>query len=48
MAGQKMIELAAEQDETLMEKFFEDPNSLSEEEIVAAIRRVRSHWISFP
>ena len=36
---QKMIELAAEQDETLMEKFFEDPNSLSEEEIVAAIRK---------
>ena len=36
---QKMIELAAEQDETLMEKFFEDPNSLSEEVIVAAIRK---------
>ena len=36
---QKMIELAAEQDESLMEKFFEDPNSLSEEEIVAAIRK---------
>ena len=36
---QKMIELAAEQDETLMEKFFEDPNSLSEGEIVAAIRK---------
>ena len=35
---QKMIELAAEQDETLMEKFFEDPNSLTEDEIVAAIR----------
>ena len=36
---QKMIELAAEQDETLMEKFFEDPDSLTEEEIVAAIRK---------
>ena len=36
---QKMIELAAEQDETLMEKFFEDPNSLTEEEVVAAIRK---------
>ena len=35
----KMIELAAEQDETLMEKFFEDPNSLTEEEIIAAIRK---------
>lgn len=36
---QKMIELAAEQDEKLMEKFFEDPNSLTEDEIVAAIRK---------
>ena len=36
---QKMIELAAEQDETLMEKFFADPNSLTEEEVVAAIRK---------
>ncbi|MBQ2370313.1 MAG: elongation factor G, partial [Muribaculaceae bacterium] len=35
----KMIELAAEQDDTLMEKYFEDPDSLSEEEIVAAIRK---------
>ena len=35
----KMIELAAEQDDTLMEKYFEDPESLSEEEIVAAIRK---------
>jgi len=35
----KMIELAAEQDETLMEKYFEDPDSLTEEEIVAAIRK---------
>ena len=35
----KMIELAAEQDETLMEKYFEDPDSLTEEEIIAAIRK---------
>ena len=35
----KMIELAAEQDETLMEKYFEDPNSLTDEEIIAAIRK---------
>ena len=35
----KMIELAAEQDDTLLEKYFEDPDSLSEEEIVAAIRK---------
>ena len=35
----KMIELAAEQDDTLMEKYFEDPDSLTEEEIVAALRK---------
>ena len=35
----KMIELAAEQDDTLMEKYFEDSDSLTEEEIVAAIRK---------
>ena len=35
----KMIELAAEQDETLMERYFEDPDSLTEEEIIAAIRK---------
>ena len=35
----KMIELAAEQDDALMEKYFEDPDSLSEEDIVAAIRK---------
>ena len=35
----KMIELAAEQDEALIEKYFEDPDSLTEEEIIAAIRK---------
>ena len=35
----KLIEAAAEQDETLMEKFFDDPDSLTEAEIVAAIRK---------
>ena len=35
----KLIEQAAEQDENLMEKFFEDPDSLTKEEIVAAIRK---------
>ncbi|MDY6250587.1 MAG: elongation factor G [Bacteroidaceae bacterium] len=35
----KMIEAAAECDETLMEKFFEDPDSITEEELVAAIRK---------
>jgi len=35
----KMLEQAAEQDEALMEKFFEDPESLTSEEIIAAIRK---------
>ena len=35
----KMLEQAAECDEKLMEKYFEDPTSLTEEEIVAAIRK---------
>ena len=36
---QKLVEQAAEQDETLMEKFFEDPDSITEEELIAAIRK---------
>jgi len=35
----KLIEAAAEQDETLMEKYFEDPDSLTPDEIIAAIRK---------
>ena len=35
----KMVETAAECDEALMEKFFDDPSSITEEEIVAAIRK---------
>ena len=35
----KMLETAAECDEALMEKFFEDPDSLTNEEIIAAIRK---------
>ena len=35
----KLVEAAAECDETLMEKYFEDPESLSKEEIIAAIRK---------
>ena len=34
----KMIETAAEYDEALMEKFFDDPESITEEEILAALR----------
>ena len=35
----KLVEQAAEQDEALMEKFFEDPDSITEEELIAAIRK---------
>jgi len=34
-----LLETAAECDETLMEKYFEDPDSLTKEEIIAAIRK---------
>ena len=35
----KLVEAAAETDEALMEKFFEDPSSITTEELVAAIRK---------
>ena len=35
----KLLEAAAEYDEALMEKFFDDPNSITEAEIIAAIRK---------
>ena len=34
-----LVEKAAEFDDALMEKFFEDPDSITEEEIVAALRK---------
>ena len=35
----KMLETAAECDDTLMEKFFDDPSTITEEEIKVAIRK---------
>ncbi|MBQ9591348.1 MAG: elongation factor G [Paludibacteraceae bacterium] len=35
----KLVETAAEFDEALMEKFFDDPDSVTEEEIIAGIRK---------
>ncbi len=35
---EKLLEAVAEVDETLIEKYFEDPNSISEEEILKALR----------
>lgn len=36
---EKLLEAVAEFDDTLMEKYFEDPNSISEDEILAALRK---------
>ena len=35
----RLVEAAAECDETLMEKYFEDPESLTRDEIIAALRK---------
>lgn len=35
----KLLEAAAEYDEAIMEKYFDDPNSITEAEIIAAIRK---------
>ena len=35
----RLIESAAECDDTLMEKYFEDPDSVTEEEVIAALRK---------
>ena len=35
----KLVESAAEFDEALMEKYFEDPDSITEEELMAALRK---------
>lgn len=36
---QKLVESVAEYDDALLEKFFEDPNSITTEEMIAAIRK---------
>ncbi|MEG1498372.1 MAG: elongation factor G [Bacteroidales bacterium] len=35
----KLVEIAAEENEMLMEKYFEDPATITEDEIIAAIRK---------
>ena len=35
----KLLEAAAEYDESIMEKYFDDPSSITEEEIIAAVRK---------
>ena len=39
----KLLEAAAEYDEALMEKYFDDPDSITEDEIIAAIRKGSSY-----
>ena len=39
MYREKLVEAVADYDDTLMEKFFEDPDSISEDEINAALRK---------
>ena len=36
---EKLVEAVAEYDETLMEKYFEDPDSITRDEIIAALRK---------
>src|SRR5690606_40760053 len=36
---EKLLEAVAEYDESLMEKFFNDPSTITEEEILSALRR---------
>ncbi|MBS1491021.1 MAG: elongation factor G [Bacteroidetes bacterium] len=36
---EKLLEAVAEYDETLIEKFFDDPNSITEQEILTALRK---------
>src|SRR5690606_9751714 len=36
---EKLLEAVAEFDDKLMEKYFEDPNSITEDEIIAALRK---------
>ena len=37
--GELLVEAAAECDEALMDKYFEDPESITDDEIIAAIRK---------
>lgn len=44
---EKMLEKVAEFDDALMEKFFDDPSTITEEEILRALRAGTLKWISF-
>ena len=44
----KLIEEVASVDESLMEKFFEDPDSITAEELLAAIRKATNQMVIIP
>jgi elongation factor G len=44
----KMIEAVAETDDTLLEKFFEDPNSITPDQIRAAVRKATISMVIVP
>ena len=44
----KLLEAAAEYDEAIMEKYFDDPNTITEDEIIAAIRKGTVSMASTP
>jgi len=45
---EKLVESVAEQDETLMEKFFEDPKSITEDELKHVIRKATLSGVIIP
>lgn len=45
---QKLVENVAEHDDTLLEKFFNDPNSITVEELMAAIRKATINFSITP
>ncbi len=45
---EKLVESVAEQDEALIEKFFEDPKSITEDEMLAVIRKATLQGVIIP
>jgi elongation factor G len=45
---EKLVEAIAEFDDTLMEKFFDDPDSITEDEIIAAVRKATVNMAIVP
>jgi elongation factor G len=45
---EKLVEAVAEQDDSLMERFFEDPNSITEDEMIDVIRKATISGVIIP